>query len=321
MIQTAQKKSARYGSRPKNKPVSNNQNVPKGGINWFPGHMAKTERMIAENLKLIDAVIEICDARIPYSSRNPMLRELMGSKPRVLLLNKADLADEKETAKWAAHYKEQGICAIPTDSKTGRGVSEILPAARKAAADLLAHREAKGMRTENLRLMVVGIPNVGKSTLINRLAGTKCAKTEDRPGVTRGKQWVHLSDGSELLDMPGILWPKFEDHQVGYHLAFTGAIRDQILDIEELAMLLLELLSKRARPALEERYRLTEEDFETDCYDLLESVGRHRGMLLSGGKVHMERAAAMVLDEFRSSKLGRITLETAEDYGEREASV
>ena len=283
-------------------------------IQWFPGHMAKTRRMIKENLSLVDVVVEICDARIPYSSRNPEMDSLTNTKPRVLLLNKADLADEQITTRWIRYFSQKGITALAIDCKSGRQLQKVLPAAAEAAKEVLTKRKEKGMNTSVLRIMVVGIPNVGKSTLINRLAGSKRAKTEDRPGVTRGKQWVHLHDGSELLDMPGVLWPKFEDQCVGRNLALTGAIKDQILDIEELAMSLLELLSLHAKEALCDRYKLDPEtDFEGDSYDLLEKVGRKRGMLQAGGSVNTERAAIMLLDEFRGSKLGAISLEAPED--------
>ncbi len=294
--------------------MSEEKGFSKTTINWFPGHMAKTRRMIKENLSLVDVVVEICDARIPYSSRNPEMDSLTNTKPRVLLLNKADLADEQITTRWIRHFSQKGITALAIDCKSGRQLQKVLPAAAEAAKEVLTKRKEKGMNTSVLRMMVVGIPNVGKSTLINRLAGSKRAKTEDRPGVTRGKQWVHLQDGSELLDMPGVLWPKFEDQCVGRNLALTGAIKDQILDIEELAMSLLELLSLHAKEALCARYKLDPEtDFEGDSYDLLEKVGRKRGMLQAGGSVNTERAAIMLLDEFRGSKLGAISLEAPED--------
>ena len=259
-------------------------------IQWFPGHMAKTRRMIAANLSMVDAVVEILDARIPQSSRNPEMDRMLGNKPRMLLLNKADTADAAATAKWVQFYQKKGILALPMDCKTGRGVKNFLP----------------------IRLMVVGIPNVGKSSFINRMAQSKRAKVEDRPGVTRNKQWVKIGDNMELLDMPGVLWPKFDDQEVAKRLAFTGAIHDDIMDLESLAMLLLEYLAQHYPEALQARYKMQETQLQGDGLQLLEQLGRNRGMLISGGEVNYERAAITILDEFRSGKLGRITLEWPE---------
>lgn len=280
-------------------------------IQWFPGHMAKTRRLIGESLPLVDLVIELTDARIPRSSRNPELDKWLSDKPRLLLLNKCDCADENATAAWISYYKKLGIRALATDCKSGRGVGEILPAVKAELSGLLAKRAEKGMAGKPLRVMAVGIPNVGKSSLINRLAGSKRAKVEDRPGVTRGRQWVRISSELELLDMPGVLWPKFEDQTVGEHLAFTGAVKDDVVDIELLAMRFLELLAHAYPELLLSRYKV-EATPETEAYDLLTMVGRKRGMLVSGGEVNTERAAITVLDEYRSGKLGRLTLEWPE---------
>lgn len=279
-------------------------------IQWFPGHMAKTRRMIAANLSLVDAVVEILDARIPQSSRNPEMDQMVGKKPRLLLLNKADMADPSATARWIAAYREQGHLAISVDCRSGKGVRQFVPAVREQLLkDLLEKRRAQGMVGAPIRLMVVGIPNVGKSSFINRMAQSKRAKVEDRPGVTRNKQWVKIGSDMELLDMPGVLWPKFEDQSVARKLAFTGAIHDDIMDLEALAGLLLEQLAESYPDALEQRYHVPGLYAEKDGYAMLEKLGKKRGMLISGGEVHTERAAIMLLDEFRSGKLGRITLE------------
>ncbi len=280
-------------------------------IQWFPGHMAKTRRLMRESLRLVDIVVEVIDARIPISSRNPELPELVGKKPRIILLNKCDAADEAITQKWCEYYKERGITALPTDCRSGRGIKQFVPAVKEVLRPLLERRAQKGMQGAPIRMMIVGIPNVGKSSFINRMAGSRRTKVEDRPGVTRGRQWVNLDNGIDLLDMPGILWPKFEDKRVGEYLAFTGAVKDDVVDIELLAMRLLELLNGRYHEALCQRYKLTDEETaEIEAYDLLELVARKRGMLQSGGQVNTERAAIAVLDEFRSGKIGRITLET-----------
>lgn len=279
-----------------------------GNIQWFPGHMTKTRRMIAANLSLVDGVVAILDARIPQSSCNPELSKLMNSKPYMVLLNKSDMADPDATAKWIQWYKKQGVPALAMDCISGKGAKQFLPAVREQMLrELLAKRQKAGMVGRPIRLMIVGIPNVGKSSFINRMAKSKRAKVEDRPGVTRTKQWVKVDEQVEFLDMPGVLWPKLDDQDAACRLAFTGAIRDQVLDIEALAMLLLEYLHRNYPQMLLERYKVEME--ETDGLTLLEMVGRKRGMLLSGGVVNTERAAIMVLDEFRSAKLGRITLE------------
>ncbi len=279
-----------------------------GNIQWFPGHMTKTRRMIAANLSLVDGVVALLDARIPQSSCNPELAKLMNSKPYMVLLNKSDMADPNATAAWIRWYQSQNIPALAMDCLSGKGAKQFLPAVREQMLKpLLEKRQKAGMVGRPIRLMIVGIPNVGKSSFINRMAKSKAAKVEDRPGVTRTKQWVKVDDQIEFLDMPGVLWPKLDDQEAAVRLAFTGAIRDQILDIEALAMLLLEYLHRNYPQVLQERYKV--EMDETDGLALLEMVGRKRGMLLSGGVVNTERAAIMVLDEFRAAKLGRITLE------------
>ncbi len=277
-------------------------------IQWFPGHMAKTKRMIKASLPLVDAVVEIIDARIPNSSKNPDLQTLIEGKPRVVILNKCDTADEVSVQKWISWYNKQGITAIATDCRSGRGVNKFVPAVKSVLKDMLAKYEAKGMTGRVIHVMVVGIPNVGKSSFINRLAKQKKAKVEDRPGVTLNKQWVKIADDVELLDMPGVLWPKFEDKTVGERLAFTGAVKDDVVDVEALASRLLYVLNGMYRDTLTSRYKIQTED-EEDGYEILKKVGKSRGMLISGGEINTERAAITVLDEFRSGKLGRVTLE------------
>lgn len=279
-------------------------------VQWFPGHMAKTRRLMQESLRLVDMVLEITDARIPQSSRNPELDRWLGDKPRMLMLNKADSADPAVTARWLSYYQRQGIAAIACDCRSGKGLNRFLPAAKELLAGVLERRKQRGMVGGALRIMVVGIPNVGKSSFINRMAGGKRAKVEDRPGVTRGRQWVSIGGELELLDMPGVLWPKFEDPAVGEKLAFTGAVKDDVVDTELLAMRLLGCLRQGYPAALEDRFKLAGTDYQDlGEFELLELVGRRRGMLVSGGEVNTERAAAVVLDEYRSGKLGRITLE------------
>ncbi len=279
-------------------------------IQWFPGHMAKTRRKIAEQLKLIDAVAEIVDARIPISSRNPDLKEIIGDKPHLILLNKCDMADDTETKKWIEYYKTQGIYAIPVDCKNGRGITCFKDTVKTVLADKLAAYREKGMVGKPLRVMVVGIPNVGKSSFINRIAGGNRAKVENRPGVTRGNQWFSVDKELELLDTPGVLWPKFDDNTVGEHLAFTGAVTDRIIDTELLAMRLLEILILQYPQLLEQRYKIS--DFPEDSYDALCLLGKKRGMMIRGGETDTERAANMLLEEFRSCKIGKITLEGIE---------
>ena len=287
-------------------------NIDMKQIQWFPGHMAKTRRAITANLKLVDAIVEIVDARTPLSSRNPEMDRLTAGKPRIILLNKCDLADEKVTNKWINYFNNNNITALAVDCKSGKGIKSFIPALKnKVLKELLDKREKNGMTGAPIRLMIVGIPNVGKSSLINRLAGSKRTKVEDRPGVTRVKQWVKIDNNIELLDMPGVLWPKFEDQSVAIRLAFTGAVSDDILDIETLSMKLLVFLKENYPESLTKRYKIKYSDGETG-FEILEKIGKKRGMMISGGEVNTERASITVLDEFRSAKLGRITLEIPE---------
>lgn len=286
-------------------------NINSKQINWFPGHMAKTRRLMGENLKLVDAVIEVTDARIPYSSRNPEMDSWVGGKPRIVLLNKCDTADEKLTAEWIEYYKSKGIYAMTTDCKSGKNVNNVITLARSVLKETIEKWAQKGMVGRPIRLMIVGIPNVGKSSLINRLAGAKKANVEDRPGVTRGKQWVAISNGVELLDMPGVLWPKFEDQTVGENLALTGAVKDDVLDLEALACALISRLVVVKPECILERYKVNITE-DMDSYDILCGIGRKRGFLVSGGEINTERTAIMLVDEYRSGKLGKITLEKPE---------
>ena len=280
-------------------------------IQWYPGHMTKTRRQIEADLKQVDAVCEIVDARIPMSSRNPDIDAICGSKPRVIVLNRIDLADPAATKKWAAYFKEKGWAVVCTDCKSRKGIAEFTPAVRYACREKIARDQAKGMNRP-VRLMIVGIPNVGKSTLINQVSGRKGAKAENRPGVTRGKQWVTVDSGLQLLDTPGILWPKFEDPQVGMMLAYTGAVKEGVIDIEELACFLMELLNKLYPQTLKERYKV-EAPVGTPGWELLEMAGRSRGYLMARAEVNTERMAKVLLDEFRGGKLGKFTLEMPEE--------
>ncbi len=284
----------------------------KQTIQWFPGHMARTRRKIKESLSLVDMVIEIADARIPVSSRNPELDELTTGKPRLIILNKADIADETATKRWITRLEKQDYVVLSGDCKTGKGMAQVVPKMQAALADKIAVWKEKGMANRAIRAMVVGIPNVGKSSFINRMAVGGRAKVEDRPGVTRGNQWFSVKGGVLLLDTPGVLWPKFEDQTVARRLAYTGAIKDQILDVEELACDLLGVLAASYSERLCERYKLTAE-LPEDSYDLLQLIGKKRGMLVSGGEINTERAAITVLDEYRGGKLGKITLEWPEE--------
>lgn len=282
-------------------------------IQWFPGHMTRTKRQIEKSLKMVDIVAEIIDARVPVSSRNPILKKLIGNKPRLILMNKSDMADSAATARWIAYYKQKGVKAIALDCRTGKGVNGFMPAIREVLQDQIARWEAKGMTGRPIRVMVVGIPNVGKSSLINKMCrGGNAGKADvqDRPGVTRQNRWFTIGKGFELLDTPGVLWPKFDDPIVGERLAFTGAVKDDVVDVESLASRLLEVLRETYPQAMAARYKLEGMDLsEMRGYELLELVGRKRGFLISRGEINTERAAITVLDEFRSGKLGKITLE------------
>ena len=281
-------------------------------LSWFPGHMTKTRRMITAELGNVDAVCEILDARIPMSSRNPDVDELTAGKPRLIVLNRVDQADPELTKRWAAYFRSLGYAVIETDAKQGGGVKQFSSAVRSLLRDKIASYEAKGQVGRVLRVMVLGIPNVGKSTFINKVSGRKTAKAEDRPGVTRGKQWVPVDKTLELLDTPGILWPKFEDPNVGVRLGFTGAIRDDVMDMEDLASRLMAYLGAHYPDALTERYKIAVEPGEQG-WELLEKAGRKRGFLMSGGEVNTERMARILLDEYRAGKLGRFTLELPEE--------
>lgn len=283
----------------------------KQTIQWFPGHMAKTKRKMAEILPLIDAVAEVVDARIPMSSRNPDLKEIIGNKPHIILLNKCDMADNRITKKWIEYYRKNGITAIALDCKSGKGINQFKDTVKTALAYKLEAYREKGMVGKPLRVMIVGIPNVGKSSFINKIAGRTKAKAENRPGVTRGNQWFTIDKQLELLDTPGVLWPKFDDQTVGERLAFTGAVKDNILDTELLAIRLLEILSENYPDLLTARYG--ELDFSLDSYELLCQIGKKRGMVIRGGETDTERAANMLLEEYRNQKIGNISLERVED--------
>ena len=285
----------------------------KMNIQWYPGHMTKTRRQIEADLKQVDAVCEIVDARIPISSRNPDIDSICGNKPRVIVLNRMDLADPAATKQWAAYFKGKGMTVVCTDCKSRKGIADFAPAVRSACKEKIERDKARGMNRA-VRLMVVGIPNVGKSTLINQISGRKGAKAENRPGVTRGKQWVTVDSTLQLLDTPGILWPKFEDPKVGLMLAATGAVKEDVLDLEELACRLMQLLWQYYPEAIRERYGVQAPDEECAFpgYDLLMQAGRKRGFLLRGNEINTERMAKVLVDEYRSGKLGRFTLEMPE---------
>ena len=280
-------------------------------IQWYPGHMTKTRRQIEADLKQVDAVCEILDARIPISSRNPDIDTICGTKPRIVILNRMDLADPEATKRWITYFRQKGIAAVATDCKSRKGIAGFQPAVRSVLKEKIERNAARGMNRP-VRIMIVGIPNVGKSTFINQISGRKGAKAENRPGVTRGKQWVTVDNGMLLLDTPGILWPKFEDPNVGLMLAYTGAVKENVIDIEELACRLLELMAKFYPQVLENRYGI-EPDTTVLGYDLLIAAGRKRGYLLARGEINTERMAKVLLDEFRSGKLGYFTLEMPED--------
>lgn len=280
-----------------------------GRVNWFPGHMAKTKRKIQENLKFVDAVVEIADARIPESSRNPDLDSIINGKPRILILNKCDMADPKLTQKWMEHYLSLGIATICLDSKSGKGLSKFIPCMKKVLNDKILNYKKKGFVNKKLKFMVVGIPNVGKSSFINKLIKEKRAKTADKPGVTRGNQWFSVGQNFELLDTPGVLWPKIDDPIVGQKLAFYGSIKDDILDIENLACDLIDALKKDYSNLLKSRYDLESDTFFLKSYEILNQIALKRGFFMSKGELDIRRTANMILDEFRAAKLGKITLD------------
>ena len=287
--------------------MENNNVIDIPSLQWYPGHMRKAERLVKENLKLVDVVVELLDARIPLSSANPVLREIVGGKPRLIVLNKADLADETATRAWVKYFAAQGIAAVPVDAVQGRGVKELVQVIAKCAKPKTDKLVQHGAKARAARCMILGIPNVGKSSLINRLSGGSKTKVENRPGVTRAKQWIRLGAQLELLDMPGILWPKFEDQQAALHLAFTGAINDNVYDVASVVLLLLDTLRRAYPSALIERYRL--EGALPSGIALLEEIGRKRGCLRAGGKIDYEKAEQIVLADFRSGRLGRVTLD------------
>ena len=280
-------------------------------VQWFPGHMAKTRRLIKESLPLVDGVTEIIDARIPYSSSNPELSELIGNKPRIVLLNKSDMADRAATAQWIEYYKKNGVRAVAADCRSGRGLNNYITAVREVLKDKIKQNEERGMAGRALRIMVVGIPNTGKSSFINRMAGSARAKVADKAGVTRQNQWFAIGNGIELLDTPGVLWPKFDDPKVGDRLAFIGSVKDEILDSEILAERLLDVMKTDYADRLRERYKIS--DFEEkEPWELLEMIGKKRGMIIKGGEIDTQRASVMLLDEYRAGKLGTISLERPE---------
>ena len=288
--------------------TDNDNAIDIPSLQWYPGHMRKAERLVKENLKLVDVVVELLDARIPLSSANPVLREIVGDKPRVIVLNKADLADEAATRAWVKYFAAGGISAVPVDAVKGRGVKELVQAIAKCAKPKTDKLVQHGAKARAARCMILGIPNVGKSSLINRLSGGAKTKVENRPGVTRAKQWIRLGAQLELLDMPGILWPKFEDQQAALHLAFTGAINDNVYDVASVVLLLLNTLRTKYPVDLKERYRLEGE--LPSGVELLEEIGRKRGCLRAGGKIDYEKAEQIVLTDFRSGRLGHVTLDT-----------
>ena len=280
-------------------------------VQWFPGHMAKTRRLIKESLSLVDGVTEIIDARIPYSSSNPELEEMINGKPRIVLLNKCDLADKDTTNSWVEYYKRKGVRAIPVDCRTGKGLNNYISAVREVLSDVIKKNENRGMPGKALRIMVVGIPNTGKSSFINRMAGSAKAKVADKAGVTRHNQWFPIGNGIELLDTPGVLWPKFDDQKVGDRLAFIGSVKDEILDAETLAIRLLEVMKADYPDRLTQRYNIT--NFaDKEAWEVLEMIGKKRGMMIKGGEIDYERASVMLLDEYRGGRLGTISLERPE---------
>lgn len=291
---------------------NNLKNTEKTNINWFPGHMAKTRRLISDNLRLVDVVVELVDARIPLASRNPEIDKIVGSKPRILVMNKADISDADANAKWIFYFSSKGICTIAADSLSGKGINKFGAAIDKVLKEKFEKNKKRGIVKQTVKMMIVGIPNVGKSSLINRLSGKAAAKTGNRPGVTMTKQWIKLAGKYELLDTPGILWPKFEDADTAKKIAFTGGIKDEIMDIEELACFLIKYLRKNYLSSLCERYKIKENEEELSSltdFEFLELIGKKRGALVSGGEIDTFKAAGFLLDDFRAAKLGRISLE------------
>lgn len=289
-------------------------------IQWFPGHMTRARRQIQEKLKLIDVAIELLDARLPMSSRNPMIHEILGNKPRLIIMNKADLADPDITNRWMQIFRAEGHAVIAVDANTGTNVNQIPAEARKLLEEKIAKQIAKGMKLRPVRALIVGIPNVGKSTLINKLAGRQVAATGDKPGVTKGQQWIRVGQELELLDTPGILWPKFEDQIVGYRLAVTGAIKDQLLHVDEIAFFAIKYMTAHYAERLMERFELEElphvdSEDPNEVVEVMEAIGRKRGCLVSGGRVDLEKTSGIILRELRAGKLGRITIETPQDFG------
>ena len=279
-------------------------------VQWYPGHMTKAKRMMQEDIKLIDLIIELVDARVPLSSRNPDIDELGKNKARLILLNKSDLADERQNAVWEAYFRDKGFFVVKVNSRSGAGVKAVHGAIQEACKEKIERDRRRGIKNRPVCCMVVGIPNVGKSTFINTFAGKACAKTGNKPGVTKGKQWIRLKKGVELLDTPGILWPKFEDQNVGIRLALIGSIKDEILNIDELSLVLIEYLVSHYAGILTQRYEITEEGKPVE---MLEAIAKNRNCLLKGGDLDYSKAAALLIEDFRSGKLGRITLEIPEE--------
>ncbi|MEK3722143.1 ribosome biogenesis GTPase YlqF [Paenibacillus sp. FSL H8-0034] len=292
-------------------------------IQWFPGHMTRARRQIQEKLKLIDVVIELLDARIPMSSRNPMIDEILQNKPRLVLLNKHDLADPIVTAEWVAYFADKGLQALPVDSANGNQTKDIMVRCKELFGDKIATQVRKGINPRPVRALIVGIPNVGKSTLTNRLAGKKIAATGDRPGVTKGQQWIKVGAEMELLDTPGILWPKFEDQMVGMRLAATGAIKEELLNIADIALYVVKYLTVHYGASMQERFsieKLPDDPQDTDAMiEVMEAIGRKRGALISGGRVDLEKASLTILRELRAGKMGRISLESPSDVRQSDA--
>lgn len=280
----------------------------KQNVQWFPGHMAKTRRLIKESLRLVDGVVELLDARVPYASRNPELDSIIQNKPRIVLLNKCDVANQTATSVWLQYFKEKGYTALAVDCRTGKGLNKFESAVKSALKDVIERNKAKGLANKPLRLMVVGIPNTGKSSFINRMGKNAKAQVADTAGVTKHNQWFVVGNGIELLDTPGVLWPKFDDPEVGDKLAFIGSVKDEVTDRETLACRLLESLAKTEPQAIEERYKISV-DSQQQGWEILEEIGKKRGFLMRGGEIDYERASVIVTDEFRAGKLGRITLE------------